>query len=287
MTTSWFRSPKKPCRSASIASLHSVRNRAALALVFTGRFFLLRKLEGSSRVFVVNTSAWKIKIELAALHFFVCVPSHNCEIFSSPVPSLALCVGSNDQCDGNQCCPSFGGSLRRHHQEWSLRLDSSFLIPGVVLRGHSQLVESFVWLVPPVRIDRLIALSLSWCKAVLASWSQLSGYSRFRVHFEKEERRQKKKTREKKSKRLKKERENERTREQVFVKRQKKRKRESIEKKRNHKAQKIHRTNCHIMIRKKKPAGRNYLAFFLRKFTVSTCFKLISRFEFDFRAPRN
>ena len=175
----------------------------------------------------------------------------HCEIFSSPVPSLALCVGSNDQCDGNQCCPSFGGSLRRHHQEWSLRLDSSFLIPGVVLRGHSQLVESFVWLVPPVRIDRLIALSLSWCKAVLASWSQLSGYSRFRVHFEKEERRQKKKTREKKSKRLKKERENERTREQVFVKRQKKRKRESIEKKRNHKAQKIHRTNCHIMIRKK------------------------------------
>ena len=42
---------------------------------------------------------------------------------SSPVPSLALRTGSNDQCDGNQGCPSFGGSLRRHHQERSLRLD--------------------------------------------------------------------------------------------------------------------------------------------------------------------
>ena len=30
---------------------------------------------------------------------------------SSPVPSLALCVGSSDQRDGNQCCPSFDGSV--------------------------------------------------------------------------------------------------------------------------------------------------------------------------------
>ena len=34
------------------------------------------------------------------------------------------------------------------------------MIPRVVPRGRSQLVESFVWLVPLVRIDRLIALSL-------------------------------------------------------------------------------------------------------------------------------
>ena len=34
---------------------------------------------------------------------------------SSPVPSLALRIGSNDQCDGDQCCPSFGGSPRGHH----------------------------------------------------------------------------------------------------------------------------------------------------------------------------
>ena len=33
----------------------------------------------------------------------------------SPVPSVALRMGSNDQCDGNQCCPSFGGSRRWHH----------------------------------------------------------------------------------------------------------------------------------------------------------------------------
>ena len=46
-----------------------------------------------------------------------------CCCFLVPVPSLALRIGSNEQCDGNQCCPSFGGSLRKHHQEWSLRLN--------------------------------------------------------------------------------------------------------------------------------------------------------------------
>ena len=30
---------------------------------------------------------------------------------SSPVPSLSLCVGSNDQCGGKQCCPGSEGSL--------------------------------------------------------------------------------------------------------------------------------------------------------------------------------
>ena len=46
-------------------------NRTAHALVFTGRFFLLlRKLECSSRVFVVNTLAWKNRIELAAPIFW-------------------------------------------------------------------------------------------------------------------------------------------------------------------------------------------------------------------------
>ena len=32
----------------------------------------------------------------------------------SPVPSLALRIGSNDQRDGSQCCPSFGGCPRDH-----------------------------------------------------------------------------------------------------------------------------------------------------------------------------
>ena len=32
----------------------------------------------------------------------------NCvSLRSSPVPSPALCVGSNGKCDGNHCCPSF------------------------------------------------------------------------------------------------------------------------------------------------------------------------------------
>ena len=64
-------------------------------------------------------------------------------------------------------------------QEWSLRLNvlqhgkthqvlthskdsqihSSFLLPRVVPRGRSQLVESFVLLVPLERIDRFTALS--------------------------------------------------------------------------------------------------------------------------------
>ena len=30
---------------------------------------------------------------------------------SAPVPSLALCVVPCDQCDGNQCCPGFDGSV--------------------------------------------------------------------------------------------------------------------------------------------------------------------------------
>ena len=42
---------------------------------------------------------------------------------SSPVPSLALRTGSNDQCDGSQCCPSFGRCPPGTTQEWSLRLD--------------------------------------------------------------------------------------------------------------------------------------------------------------------
>ena len=173
-----------------------------------------------------------------------------------------------------------------------------------MLRGRSQLVESFFWLVPPVRIDRLTALSSfnrSWCMAVLRSWSHLSGYSRFCVHFEKEEREEKsgkrkeereKKKREKKQRRKKetkekekrkKEKEKQRTRERE----KRKEKKGNISSKKHHKTKNIHRTNCHIMFRKIKNAGLNYLALFLRKFRISPCFILISRFEFDFRVPGN
>ena len=58
----------------------------------------------------------------------------------------ALRMGSNDQCDGNQCCPSFGGCPRGHH-------------PGVEpaaqcasTRGNSPGSDI-------VRIDRLTTLS--------------------------------------------------------------------------------------------------------------------------------
>ena len=46
---------------------------------------------------------------------------------SSPVPSLALRTGSNGQCDGSQCCPSFGGCPRGHHPgvELAARFDST------------------------------------------------------------------------------------------------------------------------------------------------------------------
>ena len=95
----------------------------------------------------------------------------------SPVPLRAHRIVSNDQCDGNQCCPSFEGVCAGITQEWSLRLNvpqhgethqvltvkidrltALFLIPRVVPRGRSQLVKSTVWLVPLVRIDRLIVM---------------------------------------------------------------------------------------------------------------------------------
>ena len=72
---------------------------------------------------------------------------------------------SNDQCDGDQCCPVLEEVYAGTTQEWSLRLDltqhgethqvltcskdsqvhSSFLLPRVVPRGRSQLVESLVF----------------------------------------------------------------------------------------------------------------------------------------------
>ena len=89
---------------------------------------------------------------------------------SSPVPSLALRMWSNDQ----PSCSTRSGARSKNCQ-----IDSSFLIPRVVLRGRSQLVESWGWLLPLVRIDRLTALSWfygSWCMAVL-SWCLFNSVS--------------------------------------------------------------------------------------------------------------
>ena len=63
----------------------------------------------------------------------------------SPVPSLALRMGSNDQC-GNQCCPSFGGCLCRHH-------------PKVETAAHCASTREKSPSSDRVSIDRLIALS--------------------------------------------------------------------------------------------------------------------------------
>ena len=65
---------------------------------------------------------------------------------SSPVPSLALRIGSNDQCDGNQCCPSFGGCPHGHH-------------PGVEPAAQCASTRENSLGVDTVRIDRLTALS--------------------------------------------------------------------------------------------------------------------------------
>ena len=115
--------------------------------------------------------------------------------------------------------------------------------------------------------------------AVLRSWSHLSGYSRFCVHFEKEERRRKRKRfffkkQERESKKRKKEKEKKRN--------EKKRKRNIFHKK-NHKTQKNHWTNCHIMIRKKKnSAGRNYSACFSSKVQNLTLLSINSMIRIRF-----
>ena len=69
---------------------------------------------------------------------------------------------SNEQCDGNQCCPQFWRNSPG--SDTTVRVDRLTAqcspVARVVPRGRSQLVESFVCLVMLVRIDRLIALSL-------------------------------------------------------------------------------------------------------------------------------
>ena len=127
---------------------------------------------------------------------------------------------------------------------------------SLVVHGRSSFVESLVWL-----------------------------FSRFCVHFENEERRREKKKREKREK---KEREKEISRDQ-----EKKRKREQ-EKKRVREKEKENKGKkgtffpeksqnpknppdelSHHDSKKKNSAGRNYLAFFLRKFRISPFFQLI------------
>ena len=101
-------SPGRACMSVSIASIMSRRASCVIPCQSRPHRLLLVQKELS---FVVASLS---------------IRSSRCfhvSSRSSPVPSLALRMGSNDRCDGKPCCPSFGGSPHRHHQGWSLRLD--------------------------------------------------------------------------------------------------------------------------------------------------------------------
>ena len=151
-----------------------------------------------------------------------------------------------------------------------------------MLRGRSQLVESFVSLVPPARIDRLIALSLSWCMAVLRSWSQLSGYSRFRVHFEKEERRREKEKSEKRKARKEKERKRDQEKKRTKIKAREKEKERTKIFKKNHKPKNPPDELSHHDSKKKGPARRNYSAFFFASSESQSFFSIYSMIRIRF-----
>ena len=56
-----------------------------------------------------------------------------------------------------KCCPSFGGSLRRHHPGVELAAQfasTSENSTGSDVHGRSQLVESFVWFIPFLCVKR-------------------------------------------------------------------------------------------------------------------------------------
>ena len=68
----------------------------------------------------------------------------SCTFFASSIACTQN--GSNDQCDGNQCCPSFGGCLRWHH-------------PGVEPAAQCASTRENSPGSDIIRIDRLTALS--------------------------------------------------------------------------------------------------------------------------------
>ena len=109
-----------------------------------------------------------------------------------------------------------------------------------MLRGRSQLVESFVWFIPTVRIVRLIGAWPFFVRGVNCLVFPVS------VCTCKKKREEEENKREKIEKREKRERE----------------KRKMFEKK-NHKTPKFHRTNCDIIIRKKKKPLEGIIRHFL------------------------
>ena len=127
-----------------------------------------------------------------------------------------------------------------------------------VVHGRSSFVESFVWFLP-----FLCALG-----------------KRREKRKEEREKRKKKKRKRKEEKEKEKEKRGKRRRKQEEKKKERRRRREKKKMCPSNIAQnqKIHRTNCHIMIRKK-PSGMNYLAFFFESsefhfFSISSMIRI-------------
>ena len=97
-----------------------------------------------------------------------------------------------------------------------------------MLRGHSQLVESFVWLVPPARIDRLIGAWQFFVRGVIYLVIPVSVRT-LKKKREEEKKRKEKSEKRKREKERKRDQENKRTREKE--KKRKREREEQIEKK--------------------------------------------------------
>ena len=121
----------------------------------------------------------------------------------------------------------------------------------MVLRGRSQLVESFIWLVPPVRIVRLIALSLSLVVHGRSSFveSLVWLFPFLCAICKKKKRRRRRRIR--KREHVRGEAKDE-TRDDEREKRKDIREKGEKNFKKKSQNKKISQTNCHIMIRKKK-----------------------------------
>ena len=152
----------------------------------------------------------------------------------------------------------------------------------MVLRGRSQLVESFVSLVPPARIDRLIALSLSrgaWPFFVRGVNCLVIPVSVCTLKKKREEEKKRKVKREKREKK-KREREIKRRREQDKSKT--KRERENKNLKKNHKPKNPPDELSHHDSKKKRPRQKELFGIFLRKFRISVLFSIYSMIRIRF-----
>ena len=81
-------------------------------------FCVARKMRLASPARACMSRVNRVVVVCCCFHvhqFHLCTCCVHLSSRLSPVQSLALRTGSNDQCDGNQCCPSFEGCPRWHH----------------------------------------------------------------------------------------------------------------------------------------------------------------------------